>query len=54
MYPDGGTGAAGQYWTDNTASGSASAGVKFGVSTNTGYNALPFYQKELVIGIEHL
>ena len=46
QWPDGGTGAAGQYWTDNTASGSAAAaGVKFGVSTSTGYNALPFLPK---------
>ena len=46
QWPDGGTGAAGQYWTDNTASGSAAAaGVKFGVSTSTGYNSLPFLPK---------
>ena len=46
QWPDGGTGNAATYWVDNTASGSAAAaGVKFGVSTSTGYNALPFLPK---------
>ena len=46
MFPDGGTSAATQFWSDNTNSGSAAAaGVKFGISTSTGYNALPFLPK---------